>query len=331
LEEKKVIAYMKVVLVNDYTILDQLINSLYSFSYRYLIKDKPVGGVYMRTTELIFTYYNTTCKVYYNKNIHKQPLLIMNKYYQSIENILYNIAIKTTIGMSDYEFEKTADQSRMMLISYKDIKDIVDVLQKQSINYVVRKMANMNQLVKISLITESDHYLPIFVTSKKLYRGGDVKYSDVKIHAQCIEEKMSVYIGKSKMYTLPFWKCHQYDNMSLKRTHYIDLYPLNTLLQQRRIEKYLKQQMNPVLDIQTIDIMEQKIIEKIIEYTKMYKIYNVKWSNYLDDEVDVDLIDILDSSPGIERVFDKKYADLSIIPFVEKKTQEKEEKKKKIY
>jgi len=85
--------------------------------------------------------------------------------------------------------KKTADQSRMMLISYKDIKDIVDVLQKQSINYVVRKMANMNQLVKISLITESDHYLPIFVTSKKLYRGGDVKYSDVKIHAQCIEEK----------------------------------------------------------------------------------------------------------------------------------------------
>jgi len=77
-----------------------------------------------------------------------------------------------------------------------------------------------------------------------------------------LKKKMSVYIGKSKMYTLPFWKCHQYDNMSLKRTHYIDLYPLNTLLQQRRIEKYLKQQMNPVLDIQTIDIMEQKIIEK---------------------------------------------------------------------
>jgi len=67
LEDQKIISYLKVVLMGDFTVLDNLTNSVYSFSYKYNLTDTPINGVYYGTTDLQFTYFNTTVKVYYRK------------------------------------------------------------------------------------------------------------------------------------------------------------------------------------------------------------------------------------------------------------------------
>jgi len=131
LEEKKIIAYLKMVILGQYDVMDEITNSIYTFIYEYLVQDTPIGGIYRGYTELKFTYFNTTCKVIYDPNIYEDPLLIVNKYYQGIENIHYNIAIKTTKGMSDLEFEKTIQQCRLRPQTGIEMKNILKKLNKK--------------------------------------------------------------------------------------------------------------------------------------------------------------------------------------------------------
>jgi len=197
LEDKKTIAYLKAVLLKNYDLLDDLANSIYAFSYKYIVKDIPIAGQYLGNTELQFTYFNSTNKVIYDKFYFAEPILIVNKYYQSVSHILYNIAIKTTIGMTDYEFEHTLNKDRQPIIRVSDIKNLKNLLEKYRLTYVVKKQEKQNTLVKIKDLKENDLIYPIFLTKEVLRRGGNIAMNAGSVHPYLKEKMMSVFFWES--------------------------------------------------------------------------------------------------------------------------------------
>jgi len=308
LEDQKIISYLKVVLMGDFTVLDNLTNSVYSFSYKYNLTDTPINGVYYGTTDLQFTYFNTTVKVYYRKENYETPLLFVNKYYQSIENILFNIAIKLTTGMPDYEFEKTVNKSRIPTIKINELKDFENLKKKYKLTHVVRKYEDYNQIIKINDIKESDNIYPIFLTTEVLRRGGDKHMDMYEARPNCDEKLLSVYLGKSKIYTLPFWKCNQHDNMIYNGDLQLDDIPLNIYLTNRRLERYIKNKTEKVTDIINLpEISLKKLNTKIINEIRKQKIYDINFNTIIDvEKIPVELSDLLLIAPINIKTYEKK-------------------------
>jgi len=123
---------------------------------------------------------------------------------------------------------------------------------------------------------------------------------------------LSVHLGKSKIYTLPFWKCEQYDNMSVKKNISIDDVPLSEYLSQERIKKFLmmKQYLsNPDLD----NLSQDKIVNKIILDIKRHKLYEYDLSNLISD-CSPDILSLLKSEPICKRLnMDKKIIEADLL------------------
>jgi len=277
--EQKVVGFMKALLLDDYSVIDSIATSVYSYSYKYIIKDIPIGGEYRGTTLLQFTYLNTTVKVYYCKETYDNPILFVNKHYSKITPILYNIAIKTTKNMSEDLFEKTMTKIRYEEISGLDIKKIIEVCKKTTkIIGVVKKGVEIDNIVKVVNILDTEKYLPIFVTNEVLRRGGDIEISKENVRPLLNMKELSVMLGKSKLFTLPFWSCNQHENIKVvnKNKEYNNIL-ITDLLQKGRLERYLFNKMNKNTDsYDNIIIDSKKIISNIMKDLKSRRIYNFK-------------------------------------------------------
>jgi len=156
-----------------------------------------------------------------------------------------------------------------------------------------------------------NHFIYLFfLTKTQIQRGGNMKYSKSKIMVQCREAETSIYRGNSKMFALPYWKCHQYDNIILNKDILIDCYPLSMLICQRRIENYILQKTTMYNDRLNYNIPKNIILKNIYKYTEKYKIYDIDWSERMDNKCSKEIISILQSVPSIERTFEKKYYDI---------------------
>jgi len=111
--------------------------------------------------------------------------------------------------------------------------------EEKKIICVIKKYQDFNKIIKIKDVKEEDVLLPIFLTLETLTRGGDITLDILNARPLCKEKLMSVYLGKSKIYTLPYWKCIQYDNMVIKVDRTIDDIPLSENLKTRNPERYL--------------------------------------------------------------------------------------------
>jgi len=306
LEDRKIIAYLKAVLLKNYDLLDDLANSIYAFSYKYIVKDIPISGQYLGNTELQFTYFNSTNKVIYDKDYYSQPILIVNKYYQGVSHILYNIAIKTTIGMTDYEFEHTLNRDRLSIIKIENITNLQKFVDKYKINYVIKKQENQNIPIKIKDLKQNDFIYPIFQTKEVLRRGGDISLNAGSVHPYIKEKMMSVFLGRSKLYTMPFWRCNQYDNMSFLKEKNFDHIPLQEYLKNRRLERFLKEKNNPAND--KFDIKELSDKEEYFYYLSQiqkHKIYDINWTTVLPVN-SLSLKNLLTRESTVKKTYEKK-------------------------
>jgi hypothetical protein len=308
LEDRKIIGYMKSVILGEYDVLDDLTNSIYTFTYKYIVSDTQLGGEYKGYTEVQYTYFNTTCKAIYDPNYCSTPLMIINKYYPGLEAVHYNIALKLTTGIPDHEFEKTISISRIKLLTYEQLLKLKPLLQKMKINYIVKKYEQINQIIKIQDANENSVYLPIFLTKEIMYRGGDRSLNLAKARPNCVEGNMSVYLGKSKLYTLPFWKCTQYDNTYLEKDVFVDYVSLNSLFIGRRLEKFVKGKLNKhndILDIQTDKDWGE--FNFVMEQIKKHKIYDIDYTKLLNPIENNLLREALFCTPELDKTYEVNF------------------------
>lgn len=314
LEDQKIIGYLKAVLTGNYDIIDGIVNSIYSFAYKYIVRDSPIGGEYKGETILQYTYFNTTVKVTYNENISKSPLLFINKHYPSIQNVLYNIAKKLTIGMSDYEFEKFLNNDNMLRLECNDIKNILQkISKKQVVTYCVVDRGNTVEFLKPENLKENVKYLPFFVTNEVLIRGGDIKFKHQDVRATCNTNNATVMLGKSKIFTLPFWKCCQYDVVSLKEEKIYDYVPFSKFLENRRLERYIKNKTTIVKDKVNLDnIVLNNLVDMICRNLERHRNYNYDLTDILKSySHNSALSKILNSKRKVDK-FKQRHSDIEL-------------------
>jgi len=182
--------------------------------------------------------------------VNDNPILIVQKHYQSTCIILYNIAIKMTLGMSDDEFEKTINKNRLPLLSVDSFGDWDFFKKTNEIIAVVVPKNDYHEIYKIDKLSKNLLFYPIFITKTTFKRGGDIGYGKTKTRASINLEDLSVNLGKSKLYTLPFWRCKQYPNIILKNDFPIENILFSELCKNSLIEKFLKDNIDKYTNVQ---------------------------------------------------------------------------------
>jgi len=211
------------------------------------------------------------------------------------------------IGMTDYEFEHTLNKDRQPVIRVSDIKNLKNLLEKYRLTYVVKKQEKQNTLVKIKDLKENDLIYPIFLTKEVLRRGGNIAMNAGSVHPYLKEKMMSVFLGKSKLYTIPFWRCNQYDNMSFQKEKTFDNIPLQEYLKNRRLERFLKEKYNfsnDKFDFKELDAKEEYFY--YIEQIQKHKIYDIDWSTVCSVQ-SAKIKKMLSEESTILKTYEKKF------------------------
>ena len=281
LTERKIAAYLCAFYLNNYDILEDLINNHYSFSYRYNQKAFKRGNTYVGETILTFSHFNTVVQAYHDTK-YGDPIIVMQKHYPTASPTLYNIALRLTDCIKQTQYEDNPTQDRRTLLSGAELIKKIDDLRIPNVSQVVRPGPNdYDDYVKCTKIKSYDFYYPILITSSTLRRGGKHHFSKQKAHPNLDDDNLIITLGKSKLFVLPYWRCNQYDNMETCDME-INGVPLQDLLKERRIEYYLLS-MNKLRN--TSEIQDRKPIDytinRVKNHIKTQKIYDFKFGDII--------------------------------------------------
>jgi len=305
--EIKTSAYLKSVLMSDNSMLQDYMNSVYSFSYYYITEDRYTSGGYKGVTHLSFMYYNTICEAYYKKDMYEKPVLFINKYYETTIKQLYNIALRLTAQITEKEYERTFNLDRLPVIKYKDLLIDNDFIKKYDVYMIIVVYENNKKPVKLKDVNPEQNVLPIFITKKELKKTIGKKYKSKEIYPDIDEKQLAVKMGKRKIYTLPFWTMEQYMNMNYKKRNdkmdYIDGIYFGDFLKNSLIQVYLKNKMTFYNNTLKINLNYEQRIEYLKENIIKNKIYDIINSDIIKSKDDK----YFDATPTINKEYEKRY------------------------
>merc|ERR1712000_537751 len=81
--------------------------------------------------------------------------------------------------------------------------------------------------------------LPYFMTKDHLYFKQSRPNPIMKAFPEINEENLTVRLGKYKLFTLPFWKCQQYDNVEILEEFNLDGLNIKYYLQDKFLKKFI--------------------------------------------------------------------------------------------
>ena len=281
LTERKVASYLCAYYLNNYDLLEELVNNHYSFSYRYNQKAFKRGNTYVGETVVTFNHFNTVVKAYHDVELG-DPLIVMQKHYPTASPSLYNIALRLTDCIKQTQYEDDPSLDRRKLIVGGELKTKIEKLRIPGLTHVVKPGPNdYDEYVKITKIKYYEYYYPILITGSVLKRGGGHHFSRQKAHPNLDNDNLVITLGRSKLFVLPYWRCNQYDNMSTIDIE-INGVPFNELLRERRIEYYLLS-INKLRNTSELNIKKpiEYTIEKLQQHIKSQKIYDFKFGDII--------------------------------------------------
>jgi hypothetical protein len=297
LTERKTVAYLNAYYRNNMTQLMELVNTNYTFSYKYNEKAVFRGGKYIGRTIVTYTHFNTTIRAYHDEK-YGEPIMVCNRHFPSVAPILYNVALRLTNCISENDFETRSKEDKRKTISGKEIKEKISVLGMSLASHIIKPgIGDHDILTKISEIKDNDLYYPILVTQKTLMRETGSKFSRNTAFPYVDNNKLLVSLGKTKLFVLPYWKCMQFDNMIVINDVFVGV-PLSELLQNRRLEYYILNTHRLKHDKFLLpELPTEELLKKIKECIKEKKLYDLKYSSIVKDSDEIK--DLLDSTGQI--------------------------------
>jgi len=173
----------------------------------------------------------------------------LNKYYEATTKQLYNIGLRLTSNISELEYEKTYGKDQIPIMKFSDLKIDEKFALKYNLTMIVAVYPNMKKLVKLKDIDNDQNILPIFLTKRELKKISGIKYKSGNVYPDVDEEKLSIVVGKRKIYTLPFWNSEQHMNMIYNKFNnkddYIDGLYFGDLLKNSLICNYFRNKLTP--------------------------------------------------------------------------------------
>lgn len=284
-EEIKIVCFLKSVLLNENDILDEYSNSSYTFSYKYITESTYSENEYKGKTHVAFTYLNMNCEAVYDRNICDQPILIVNRYIESISPRLYNIALRLVGKITQNEYDELNTQDRIPLLKKEKIKNFEKFSLEQNIIKII-KAGVFKKQVDYRNIENDDFFIPIMITKKTLRKQGDKKYGIDKMTPIANPRTMIVRVNNYRLYILPFWCCNQHNNMIYNNFYnkddYLDGIFFGDLLKNSIIQKYFTNQLNTTNDKLKINYTDEEKLNFLIKSFSKNKIYNFDYTDIVD-------------------------------------------------
>jgi len=230
----------------------------------------------------------------------------MNTYTHSRINTLYNIAIKTTIGLTTFEFENTLTLNRIPKLNLNEIKDIKKLVDQHRLTHCVIHYEHDFKVIKIKDLKEEDVIVPVFITSDSLIRGGDIPLRGNIVRPILDEENLSVYIGNSKLFSLPYWRCKQVNNMTIEKDFDIKFVPISNFLIGSHLERYLNNKLSKHRDFERVTDIGEKEYFYYLDEIQKHKIYDIDWSNLIRIE-NKDVMKVICNNSTLQKTYEKKF------------------------
>jgi len=218
---------------------------------------------------------------------------------------LYNLAIKTTIGLSTFEFENTLTISRIPKVKLKEILGLDKLIQQYKLTHVIIHYEYDFKVIKFKDVKEDDLLVPIFITNDSISRGGDIPFHGEPVRPTVDEETLSVYIGNSKLFSLPYWRCKQSNNMTAIQNYKIKNIPFGDYLRNSHLERYLNSRLSKHRDYEKVDNMLENEYYYYLDEISKHKIYDIDWSTIIKIE-NKDVLKIISEKSTLQKTYEKK-------------------------
>ena len=233
--DHKIIAFMKQYVQYDTIISENLIQSAYMYTYFYEKKAQKIGGVWDGKTICSFTYMDKLFKLFHIGK--EKPLLIAESSPGGYIIPAYNVALKLCDLLSEDELKYNPHENRLLknLITYDN--DIKEFCIKQRIYAVMEYNNNKIGRIQLKNLSDGAKIIPIFLTKSRIVKIIGQKYLIRRYKPEI--KGINMISGRMKMFTLPFWRCRQYNTITTTKDIIIENIPLNNLLTDNLLYKYL--------------------------------------------------------------------------------------------
>jgi DNA-binding protein len=281
LNTKKIAAYLIATLYGDTSLINDLVTNIYNYTYRFIKRSTYTMGEYRGETVLCFTHMHSTQKVILSTKNQKKPIIIYHNDFNSRAVIIhYNIALRILGLLSDDEYVITMYKNRLN----QEVQDLFET--KDDFNVFIRQN-NILGFVKIineklttlpiSQYNYPEEHVPIFVCKYPIYRGSDIKNKDDLVIPNINDNKLGVFVGKEKIYTLPFWKCKQYDNI-VDNNLLLDNMSLKSIFEYRLLQQYFENNLQYTSSYNYSSNLD-KDLNNYRYYINENRLYNFKFNN----------------------------------------------------
>lgn len=273
---KKITGYLASVLYNNNDVLDDLTKTVYNYSYKYLEKAKYMGGEYYGNTIINMTHLQTTHRIIQLDTGKQMPILIYhNNYPANMIVVHYNLALRLLGFLSDEELiiNNQKNRIREFKLPFKTTNDAKNFFKENKIINLCKSNSD-GQITRISITDYNlaESYLPIMISTRLLYKGAETKIKLTSFVPRADFNRLGVFVGKEKVYTLPFWKCRQYNNIANTNKE-IDGLKLNDIFKYSLLSNYLTKNNMSISPLNpNYNLWEKK--NDLTYYIQENKLYN---------------------------------------------------------
>jgi len=322
---KKIAAYLLSLLYNQTDLLNDLLKTIFSYSYNYIKKSDFISDKYVGECLIQITHNKEVFLVYQNPDVNERPILIYHR--KPTERVLilhYNIALRLTGYYNDDEFVLNMNKNniKFMKLPFVDDYKYKKFCQENEIQQLFK--LNNDELINIDYksYNQDENYLPILTKKHSINKYTTTKAKLNKLVPTIKHNKLGVYIGKQKVYTMPFWKCSTHDVVDESCNEYkIDDIGIYDLFKFNILSDYFNG-----YNLNTTQYNYKGKVTDYIDELKFYinenKIYNLNYDkliNELNSEKNYSKKMVIDFLSLIGKKSDKILPDQAIIPIPESK------------
>jgi hypothetical protein len=284
----KCVAFIKADLFGDNQLLKYLSNQIYCYSHRWDVVSTYYGGRYNGLCSGFYTHSRRTNRFIQIDN-DTMPLLLCNKLSSKTFLLQYNIVLRILGHIREADMNKLVytNNVKAQRIPYNKEK-FLTFCKSEKITTIYCYDDQLNLIPQnYKEYDENKNYLPIMKTNMKYNRGTDQKIKISEYIPQIKRNFLTVFVGKEKIYTLPYWRCRQHNNISFKENtsmkKYNDIIPIKKMLAHNNLYSYIVgRKITRIIDdisLETENIISQTT--NIIMNNRIYDFYNDEILEYI--------------------------------------------------
>ena len=290
----KLLGYFKAYYLGDNSILNLIVSDNYGYSYKYEKMAQKIGDEWIGETAGYFKHLDRTIGFLNIDQKNKEIIILEENVDFKLLKLHYNIALRLTSNRSEKDFQLNPTKIGIPIKKlFNTNEEAQKFFDEKNVRGLYTRSDGKYKYVKYQEFDCEKEYLPVMKVGENYdieqYRRGSLRPTYINIR----NDILMVFLGKSKLFTLPVLACKQFSNM-----RYIGKNRLySELISDNNLYNYFHQKQMNVYKKELFDL-KQKTIMTQIEKKKLYDFYDDSIIEYLEIE-DASIKRLLKKKSGV--------------------------------